>query len=105
MFRLNPTPKALASPFCSGAWELRYTTSASILGLSKPKIFRPSGKILQVLDTVNLKARNIESSPFYNQVRRSVNSNESRAHSLCHSLCHFWGDKRFWGNTVVIVFP
>ena len=66
--QLNPTPKPLASPLCNGSWELQYTTSASILGMSRPPAFRPSGKILQVLDTVNLKARNIEGAPFFNQV-------------------------------------
>jgi len=65
---LNPIPKPLASPFLNGSWELRYTTSASILGLSKPPPFRPFGKICQVLDGTTLTARNIESAPFYNQV-------------------------------------
>ncbi|GAX84938.1 hypothetical protein CEUSTIGMA_g12359.t1 [Chlamydomonas eustigma] len=65
---LNPTTKPLASPLLNGSWELRYTTSASILGLSKPPPFRPFGKICQVLDGNTLTARNIESAPFYNQV-------------------------------------
>jgi hypothetical protein len=65
---LNPTPSPLSSPLINGGWELLYTTSGSILGATKPPPFRPSGIIIQVLDAVNLKARNIESSPFYNQV-------------------------------------
>lgn len=33
----------------NGKWELRYTTSASILGTSKPALLRPSGPIYQFL--------------------------------------------------------
>lgn len=67
---LNPNPATLACPLVNGGWELRYTTSASILGLSKPPFLRPSssGKIIQVIDAVNLKARNIEPGPLFNQV-------------------------------------
>ena len=59
---------ALESKFINGKWELMYTTSASILGLSKPKLFRPSGPIYQTIDAKNLRAFNSESAPFYNQV-------------------------------------
>lgn len=65
---LNPTPRPLSSPLINGGWELLYTTSGSILGQSKPPFLRPSGIIIQVIDAINLKARNIESQPFFNQV-------------------------------------
>eukprot|EP00955_Chlamydomonas_euryale_P089841 364496-Chlamydomonas_euryale.AAC.25 len=76
---LNPTPRPLTSDLLNGGWNLLYTTSASILGLSRPAIFRPSGPIIQVLGAkvylVNeciygpgLAARNIEPAPFFNQV-------------------------------------
>ena len=69
---INPTKSPLSSPLINGGWELLYTTSSSILGLSKPPFLRPSGMIIQVLDAVNLKARNIESAPFYNQVSANL---------------------------------
>lgn len=69
---LNPTPRPLASSLINGSWELLYTTSASILGLSKPPFLRPSGKIFQVIDAPNLKARNIETAPLYNQVSANL---------------------------------
>lgn len=47
--RLNPNPKALASPLINGRWELLYTTSESILGTKRPALFRPSGPIYQIL--------------------------------------------------------
>ncbi|KAG1654652.1 hypothetical protein FOA52_010280 [Chlamydomonas sp. UWO 241] len=69
---LNPTRSPLSSPLVNGGWELLYTTSATILGLSRPPPFRPSGKIVQVLDATNLKARNLESAPFFNQVSANL---------------------------------
>jgi hypothetical protein len=66
--RLNPTPKPLASPLINGSWELLYTTSAGILGKSKPAFLRPSGPIYQILDAENLRARNRETAPLYNTV-------------------------------------
>uniref|UniRef100_A0A7S0S1G1 Plastid lipid-associated protein/fibrillin conserved domain-containing protein n=1 Tax=Chlamydomonas leiostraca TaxID=1034604 RepID=A0A7S0S1G1_9CHLO len=69
---VNPTPKPLASPLLSGSWELLYTTSASILGTSRPALLRPAGPIYQVLDAANGKARNIETTPFFNQVSANL---------------------------------
>lgn len=66
--RLNPTKKPLASPLLNGRWQLRYTTSQSILGTSKPFFLRPSGPIYQFLDGPNLKAKNQESAPLFNSV-------------------------------------
>lgn len=47
--RLNPTKKPLASPLVNGQWKLVYTTSASILGTSKPPFLRPQGPIYQLI--------------------------------------------------------
>jgi hypothetical protein len=66
--KLNPTRNPLASPLINGQWELLYTTSASILGKTKPGFLRPSGPIHQILDAENLRARNRESAPLYNTV-------------------------------------
>ena len=59
---------ALETEEINGKWELMYTTSASILGLTKPKIFQPNGPIYQTIDAKNLRAFNSESAPFFNQV-------------------------------------
>jgi hypothetical protein len=59
---------ALETEYINGKWELMYTTSSSILGLTKPKLLRPSGPIYQTIDAKNLRAFNSESAPFYNQV-------------------------------------
>jgi hypothetical protein len=63
MFRKN----SLEKEFINGKWELIYTTSASILGLSKPKLLRARG-IYQTIDVKNLRAFNSEGWPFFNQV-------------------------------------
>lgn len=52
----------------AGQWELLYTTSDSILGMSKPAFLRPSGPIYQVIDAKALTARNKETAPLFNQV-------------------------------------
>lgn len=52
------------------ALQLLYTTSTSVNGRTKPALLRPSGPIYQVIDAVNLKARNIETTPFFNQVSK-----------------------------------
>lgn len=41
--RLNPNPRALKCDLLNGEWELLYTTSASILGATRPWPFRPLG--------------------------------------------------------------
>ena len=66
--RLNPNKNALASPLINAKWRLLYTTSASILGTSKPPFLRPIGPIYQTIDAINLTARNEETWPFFNQV-------------------------------------
>ena len=67
--RLNPNKNALASPLINAKWRLLYTTSASILGTTKPPFLRPQGPIYQTIDAVNLVAKNEETWPFFNQVR------------------------------------
>ena len=47
--KLNPTKAPLASPLINGKWELVYTTSASVVGSSKPAFLRPSGPIYQYI--------------------------------------------------------
>ena len=66
--RLNPNKNALSCPLINAKWRLLYTTSASILGTSKPPFLRPIGPIYQTIDAVNLTAKNEETWPFFNQV-------------------------------------
>jgi hypothetical protein len=70
--KLNPTRASLSSSALSGEWELKYTTSASILGMTKPALFRPRGPIYQTIDSAALKARNRETAPFYNAVEADL---------------------------------
>ena len=71
---MNPSGArgALRDARLSGEWELKYTTSASILGLNKPAVFRPRGAIYQTIDTETLRARNRETAPFYNAVEADL---------------------------------
>lgn len=63
--KLNPCTAPLESPLLKGEWELIWTTSDSILGLSRPWLFRPRARkpILQYLDPANGFARNLEYTP------------------------------------------
>lgn len=56
----NPTPRPLESSpeKLSACWKLIYTTSNSILGMSRPPPFRPRQRILQHIDTSRLLAKN-----------------------------------------------
>jgi hypothetical protein len=65
--RLNPT-RAVLGPALTARWELLYTTSASILGSSRPPFLRPFGPIYQSIDAEALTARNQETVPFFNAV-------------------------------------
>mmetsp|Transcript_10560 Transcript_10560/g.23780 ORF Transcript_10560/g.23780 Transcript_10560/m.23780 type:complete len:288 (-) Transcript_10560:189-1052(-) len=60
--RQNPCEAPLESPLLKGEWELIWTTSTGILGLSRPPPFRPraSKPILQFLDPAAQYARNLE---------------------------------------------
>ncbi|BDA47932.1 probable plastid-lipid-associated protein 4, chloroplastic [Coccomyxa sp. Obi] len=70
--RINPIKKVLASPLLSAKWELKYTTSASILGTNKPPFLRPQGPIYQTIDAAKLTAKNQETWPFFNQVKAEL---------------------------------
>ncbi|KAL6765719.1 plastid fibrillin 3, partial [Haematococcus lacustris] len=69
---VNPTRNPLSSPLVNGKWELLYTTSASILGTSRPPFLRPSGPIYQTIDAPAGKARNQETAPFFNTVAADI---------------------------------
>ncbi|KAK9814035.1 hypothetical protein WJX73_009769 [Symbiochloris irregularis] len=75
--RTNPTREPLKSPLINGRWELKYTTSSSILGTGRPPFLRPSGPIYQILDAPNGKAANRESAPFFNQVKADITPESS----------------------------
>jgi len=59
---LNPTRNPLEKPeLLSGCWRLVYTTSDSILGMTRPKPFRPDrSRILQSITVATLTAKNEE---------------------------------------------
>ena len=46
---VNPNRASLGSPLVNGKWRLLYTTSASILGTSRPPPLRPGGDIFQTI--------------------------------------------------------
>lgn len=64
---VNPTKEPLKSDFLNGKWELIYTTSQSILQTSRPKLLR-SRRNFQAINADTLRAQNMESWPFFNQV-------------------------------------
>lgn len=64
---VNPTKAPLKSSLLDGKWELIYTTSQSILQTKRPKILR-SVTNYQAINADTLRAQNMESLPFFNQV-------------------------------------
>ncbi|GAV61125.1 PAP_fibrillin domain-containing protein [Cephalotus follicularis] len=75
---VNPTKEPLKSDLLNGKWELIYTTSQSILQNQRPKFLR-SSKNFQAINTDTLRAQNMESWPFFNQVTADLtplNSNK-----------------------------
>ncbi|EYU35442.1 hypothetical protein MIMGU_mgv1a012236mg [Erythranthe guttata] len=64
---INPTKEPLKSSLLSGKWELIYTTSQSILQIKRPKFLR-SRTNYQAINADTLRAQNMESGPFFNQV-------------------------------------
>ncbi|KAL3538564.1 hypothetical protein ACH5RR_001930 [Cinchona calisaya] len=64
---VNPTKEPLKSGLLDGKWELIYTTSQSILQTKRPKILR-SKRNFQGINVDTLRAQNMESWPFFNQV-------------------------------------
>lgn len=53
----NPTKTPTKSPLITARWRLVYTTSESILGKTRPAIFRPVGPIYQYIDLAKGTAR------------------------------------------------
>jgi len=74
--RMNPTKEPLNSELLSGKWELKYTTSASILGKKRKPFLRPKGPIYQTIDAASLKAKNQESGPLFNAVEAALTPKE-----------------------------
>ncbi|XP_004485506.1 probable plastid-lipid-associated protein 4, chloroplastic isoform X2 [Cicer arietinum] len=64
---VNPTKEPLKSSLLDGKWELLYTTSQSILQTQRPKFVR-SVKNYQAINVDTLRAQNMESWPFFNQI-------------------------------------
>lgn len=64
---VNPTKEPLKSGLLNGKWELIYTTSQSILQTQRPKLLR-SRTNYQAINADTLRAQNMESWPFFNQV-------------------------------------
>ncbi|KAH6766949.1 Plastid-lipid associated protein PAP / fibrillin family protein [Perilla frutescens var. hirtella] len=64
---VNPTKEPLKSDLLNGKWELIYTTSQSILQTTRPKFLR-SRTNYQAINADTLRAQNMESGPFFNQV-------------------------------------
>ncbi|MQL91139.1 hypothetical protein Taro_023745 [Colocasia esculenta] len=69
---VNSIKEPLKSDLLNGKWELIYTTSRSILATERPKIFRPNGKIYQAINVDTLRAQNMETWPFFNQVTANL---------------------------------
>nr|XP_043627412.1 probable plastid-lipid-associated protein 4, chloroplastic isoform X2 [Erigeron canadensis] len=65
---VNKVKEPLKSDLLNGKWELLYTTSQSILQTKRPKILRANGKIYQAINLDTLRAQNMETWPFFNQI-------------------------------------
>ncbi|KAK1313758.1 hypothetical protein QJS10_CPA06g02444 [Acorus calamus] len=65
---INAVKEPLKSELLNGKWELLYTTSRSILQSQRPKFLRPNGKIYQSINADTLRAQNMETWPYFNQV-------------------------------------
>lgn len=75
---VNPIKEPLKSELLNGKWELIYTTSRSILQSQRPKILRPKGKIYQAINADTLRAQNMETWPYFNQVTADLTPLNSR---------------------------
>ncbi|KAM0835744.1 hypothetical protein ACQ4PT_062748 [Festuca glaucescens] len=64
----RPAKEPLKSDLLNGKWELLYTTSTSILQPQRPKFLRPFGTIYQAINIDTLRAQNMETLPYFNQV-------------------------------------
>ncbi|KAK6121033.1 hypothetical protein DH2020_045223 [Rehmannia glutinosa] len=99
---INKVKEPLKSTLLNGKWELLYTTSKAILQNEvssngdptdfpqvllgavecseiRPKFLRPNGKIYQAINVDTLRAQNMETWPFFNQLI---------------ALAHYWKEKR-----------
>ncbi|XP_065869680.1 probable plastid-lipid-associated protein 4, chloroplastic [Euphorbia lathyris] len=74
---VNPTKEPLKSNLINGKWELIYTTSLSILQTNRPKLLR-SRTNYQAINVDKLRAQNMESWPFFNQVTADLTPLNSR---------------------------
>lgn len=64
--KLNSSVEPVTDERLNGTWRLVYTTSKGILGLTRPKPFRPN-IVMQTIDIENMQVRNkerIELGPF-----------------------------------------
>ncbi|XP_059596969.1 probable plastid-lipid-associated protein 4, chloroplastic isoform X2 [Vitis vinifera] len=69
---VNKIKEPLKSDLLNGKWELLYTTSQSVLQTQRPKFLRPNGKIYQAINVDTLRAQNMETWPFFNQVTANL---------------------------------
>ncbi|KAF3962042.1 hypothetical protein CMV_013406 [Castanea mollissima] len=69
---VNEVKEPLKSNLLNGKWELLYTTSQSVLQTQRPKYLRPNGKIYQAINVDTLRAQNMETWPFFNQVTANL---------------------------------
>ncbi|KAG9455249.1 hypothetical protein H6P81_008153 [Aristolochia fimbriata] len=69
---VNTVKEPLKSDLLNGKWELLYTTSRSILASQRPKFLRPNGKIYQAINVDTLRAQNMETWPYFNQVTANL---------------------------------
>ncbi|KAL5209975.1 hypothetical protein ABZP36_005598 [Zizania latifolia] len=69
---VSPVKEPLKSDLLNGKWELLYTTSQSILQPGRPKFLRPFGVIYQAINADTLRAQNMETWPYFNQVTANL---------------------------------
>eukprot|EP00249_Psilotum_nudum_P037135 c959_g1_i1 orf=41-724(+) len=69
---VNPNKEPLKSVLLNGKWELLYTTSSTILKKQWPKVLRPGGSIFQAINADTLRAQNLETWPYFNQVTANL---------------------------------
>ncbi|KAG2535893.1 probable plastid-lipid-associated protein 4, chloroplastic [Panicum virgatum] len=69
---VNQVKEPLKSDLINGKWELLYTTSTTILQPQRPKYLRPFGKIYQAINADTLRAQNMETWPYFNQVTANL---------------------------------
>lgn len=74
---VSPIKETLKSDLLNGKWELVYTTSKSILQTQRPKFLR-SRVNYQAINLDTLRAQNMESWPFFNQVTADLTPLNSR---------------------------